>query len=322
MFIKNSKFIFSFSLVLMVSFLMVASCSKKQLAENTQKKLTVIASLFPIYDFAKNVGGDKVEVIPLLPPGVEAHSFEPRPADITKINDADIFIYTGKFMEPWVDDLAKSVTNKNLLTVDSSAGVTLIGQSNEFPQEDEHTGHHYAGAADPHIWLDFSNAQKMVNNICVALVKKDSQTKDFYLKNAADYNAKLSELDSEYRTSLAGCKNHTVIYGGHFAFGYMAKRYNLTFISAYKGFTPDSEPTPKNLAELIDKVKRLDVKYIYYEELISPKVAETLSEETGAQLLPLNGAHNVSKTDLAGGVGFISIMKKNLESLKTGLECR
>ena len=94
---------------------------------------------------------------------------------------------------------------------------------------------------------------------------------------------------------MAGCKNHTVIYGGHFAFGYMAKRYNLTFISAYRGFTPDSEPTPKNLAELIEKVKQLDVKYIYYEELISPKVAKTLSEETGAQLLPLNGAHNVSK---------------------------
>ena len=104
-----------------------------------------------------------------------------------RINEADIFIYTGKFMEPWVDDLAKSVTNKNLQIVDSSAGVTLIGQSDEFPEEDEdeHAGHHHAGATDPHIWLDFSNAQKMVNNICEAMVKKDPQNKDFYLKNAA-----------------------------------------------------------------------------------------------------------------------------------------
>jgi len=295
------------------------SCGKKEKA-GSKGKIAVITSLFPLYDFARNIGGDKVEVSLLLPAGVEAHSFEPRPADIVRINEADMFIYTGKFMEPWVDEIVKSVTNKNLSVVDSSAGVTLISQE-EFPDEEEHA-HHHGGAEDPHIWLDFSNAQKMVNNICEAMIKKDPANKALYLEKAADYNAKLSSLDEEYRTALAGCRQHTVIYGGHFAFGYMAKRYNLKFICAYRGFTPDAEPTPKSLAELVDKIKQLDAGYIYYEELISPKVAETLSEETDAMLLPLNSAHNVSKDALAEGAGFISIMKKNLENLKMGLDCQ
>ncbi len=302
-------------LVLMVC-LPLVSC--RQAPAGKGKKITVITSLFPLYDFARNIAGEKANVTLLLPPGVEAHNFEPRPADIAKISEADIFIYTGRFMEPWVDDLVKSVDNKNLLIVDSGSGAALISQSEEFPEEEGHA--HDIGATDPHIWLDFSNARKMVNNICEALAKKDPQNKDFYLKNAASYVAKLSELDRLYQTALAECRQHTVVYAGHFAFGYMVKRYNLKFISAYRGFTPDSEPTPKNLAVLIEKIKQLGTKYIYYEELISPKVAETLSEETGAKLLPLNAAHNVSKDAMDKGVGFIDIMKKNLENLKMGLE--
>jgi zinc transport system substrate-binding protein len=304
--------------------LVCLSCGKKETADSGRKRLTIVTSLFPLYDFARNIGQDKADVMLLLPPGVEAHAFEPRPNDIVRINIADIFVYTGRFMEPWVDSLVKSVTNKSLLVVDSSTDVKLISQSDEFPDEDEdkHVSHQHVGATDPHIWLDFSNAQKMVNSICEAMVKKDPQNKDFYLKNAADYSYKLSQLDQEYQTTLSGCKYHTVIYGGHFAFGYMAKRYKMTFISAYRGFAPDSEPTPRNLAELAEKVKQHGLRYIYYEEIISPKVAKILSEETGAKLLLLNAAHNVTKDALTEGVGFISIMKKNLENLKTGLECQ
>jgi len=315
-----SKVILLLCIAVMVCVLFT-SCGKKEKA-SSEGKMTIITSLFPLYDFARNIGGDKVDVSLLLPPGVEAHAFEPRPADIVRINRADMFIYTGKIMEPWVDEIVKSVTSSKLLIVDSSEGVRLISQLEEFPDEDEHAEHRHGGAEDPHIWLDFSNAQKMVNNICEAMIKKDPQNKDFYLKNAADYNDRLSELDSEYKTVLAGCKQHTVVYGGHFAFGYMAKRYGMKFISAYRGFTPDAEPTPRNLAELVDKIKQLGVGYIYYEELISPKVAETLSEETDAMLLPLSSAHNVSKADLAEGAGFISIMKKNLGNLRMGLDCQ
>ena len=125
--------------------------------------------------------------------------------------------------------------------------------------------------------------------------RRTRQNKDFYLENAGDYKLKLERLDEEYRQSLAKCKYHTIIHAGHFAFGYLARRYNLTFISAYNGFSPDAEPTPRDIGELIEKTKQAGVKYVYFEELISPRVAQTLATEAGVQLLPLNGAHNVSK---------------------------
>jgi zinc transport system substrate-binding protein len=301
----------------------LASCGKKETANPENKRVAVVTTLFPLYDFARNVGQDKADVTLLLPPGVEAHTFEPRPGDIVRINVADVFVYTGRFMEPWVDDLLKSIANKTLIVVDSSEGVRLIEGTDQH-EEDEAAAQatHHHGGLDPHIWLDFSNAQKMVDTICAAMVKKDPQNKDFYIKNAGAYKLKLDNLDQEYRGALASCKYRTIIHAGHFAFGYLAKRYNLTFLSAYKGFTPDAEPTPKNMSELIEKTRQSGVKYVYYEELISPKVAKTLAEETGVGLLPLNGAHNVSKEAMARGDTFLSIMQRNLESLKKGLECR
>ena len=148
---------------------------------------------------------------------------------------------------------------------------------------------------DPHIWLDFANAQKMVDNICKAMITKDPNNKGLYITNADDYKLKLEKLDKEYHSALSNCKHRTIINTGHFAFGYLAKRYNLTFVSAYKGFTPDSEPTPRDMAGLIDTIKKSGIKYLYYEEMLSPKVAQVLEKETGAELLSLNGAHNVSK---------------------------
>jgi len=334
---KKEKLIPVFCIAVILC-LTITSCGKKKPADNGKKRIAVVTSLFPLYDFTRNIGQNKADVTLLLPPGVEAHTFEPRPADIVRINSADIFVYTGRFMEPWVDNLLKSITNKNLTVVDSSDGINLIegayqheedagqqsrNETNEAPpvHNQMHTGHQL-GRMDPHIWLDFSNAQKIVDNICAAMVEKDPLNKDFYLKNAEDYKLKLDELDRQYRLTLQQCKYRTVIDAGHFAFGYLARRYNLIFISAYKGFTPDSEPTPKNMAELIEKIKLSGVKYLYFEELISPKVAEMLAKETGVKLLSLNGAHNISKDAMTRGDAFISIMQKNLENLKKGLQCQ
>lgn len=280
-------------------------------------KLEVITSLYPIYDFSIQIGKDRVNVSLLLPPGVEAHTFEPKPRDIIRINKADIFIYTGKFMEPWIDDVLAGIRNKKLLVVDTSKGIELIGESS-----DEEKGHHHHGDKDPHIWLDLANAQKMVDSIAQAFAKQDPSNGDFYFKNAREYKTKLQELDEKFRQTFARCRHRTFICGGHFAFGYFAKRYNLNFVSPYKGFSPDSEPTPRSIAELIEKIRRLGLKYIYYEELIDPKVARAISRETGVKLLLLNGGHNITKEQLERDVSFLSIMEDNLNNLKLGLECQ
>ncbi|MBU4251360.1 MAG: zinc ABC transporter substrate-binding protein [Candidatus Omnitrophica bacterium] len=286
-------------------------------AQASKAKLEIVTTLFPTYDFAKQIGKDKVNVSLLLPPGVESHTFELKPADVVRISKADIFIYTGKYMEPWAEDMLKGVSNKNLIVIDASKGIELAGEEGH-DEEPEHHG----GGKDPHIWVDLGKAQIMVNTIATALTEKDQVNKAFYLKNAKEYNAKLADLDERFKETLSTCKHKTIIYGGHFAFGYFAKRYGLEHVSPYDGFSPNAEPSPKALAELINKLKASGMKYIYYEELLDPKVARVISQETGANLELLHGAHNVSKDELSRGCTFIDIMEDNLKKLRVGLECQ
>ncbi len=307
--------------ILLLSPLLLApvflSCQRATESPAHKVKAEVVVTLFPLYDFTRNVGGDKVHVTLLLPPGAEPHSFEPKPGDMLKIMAADVFIYTGRSMEPWVDGILKGVDNRNLLIDDASRGIDLIEE--ESSARDEH-GHDHSGA-DPHIWLDLSKAEKMVDNILEGLAKKDPANKEYYVQNAEVYKAKLAEMDARYRSALSQCKTRTFVHGGHFAFGYLAHRYGLHYLSAYHG-SPDAEPTPKRLIELKNVMKRLNLHYVFYEELITPRVAEIISRETGASLLKLHGAHNVSKEEMDKGITFLSIMEDNLSNLRVGLECQ
>jgi zinc transport system substrate-binding protein len=157
-------------------------------AQESKSKLEVVTTLFPTYDFAKQIGKDKINVSLLLPPGVESHTFEPKPQDVVRINKADIFIYTGQYMEPWAEDLLRGVSNKKLTVVDSSLGIELMvdddhneegehhdeGDDHEKEHVEDHEyGHHYHGGKDPHIWVDLANDQIMVDTIAKALAEKD-----------------------------------------------------------------------------------------------------------------------------------------------------
>ncbi len=291
------------------------SCGRK--AENTLHpgRLQVVSSLFPLYDFAKNVGGDRADVSLLLPPGVEPHSFEPRPDDIIKLGKADIFIYTNNYMEPWINDILKGINNPGLVIVNSSKYIKFL------KEEDEEEAHEHGGM-DPHVWLDLTNAAKMVDAICEGFVKKDPVHKEFYRQNAESYKAKLLELDKKFSASLSSCKKRIFMSGGHYSFGYFAKRYNLRYVPAYYGFSPDAEPNPKDLIMLSKELKGNGLHYIFYEELVNPAVAKTIAGETGAKLLLLHGAHNISRDELDRNITFLSIMEHNLGNLKEGLECR
>ncbi len=277
------------------------------------QKLEVITTLFPTYDFTRHIAKERVNVTLLLPPGVEAHTFEPRPADIVKLNHADIFVYTGKYMEPWVEKMLKGVNDK-LLVVDASQGVELLDDHDG----EEHHKHDHDGK-DPHIWLDLANAQQMVTTITHALAQKDPANAKFYEANAVEYKQQFTDLDQRFKTMLATVKHKSLIYGGHFAFGYFAKRYGLTHDSPYQGFSPNAEPRPKSLAKLINKLKQSGMNYIYHEELIDPKVARTIAQETGAKLELLHGAHNISQDELQRGVTFLELMETNFNKLKVGL---
>jgi zinc transport system substrate-binding protein len=283
------------------------------------RKIKVVTTLFPLYDFTKNVGGDYVDVTLLLPPGVESHSFEPKPSDILLINEADVFVYTGKYMEPWVEDILKSVDTSKVSVLDASTGVTLIKDEHE--QEEDHEGDKESHEFDPHIWLDFDNAKIMVNNIKDTLIRKNQDLNNYIEEKTKKYIDVLNDLDQVYKKSLTSCESNKIIYGGHYAFGYLAKRYNLSYSSAV-GLSPDAEPTAKDIALLIDQIKRESIEYVFYEELSSPKIAETISKETGAMMLLLNAGHNLSKDQFSKGLSFVSIMKSNLDNLIIGLNCK
>ncbi len=289
--------------------LSIAAISGRVQKSNTGK-ITIVTTLYPLYDFAVSIGRDKVDVSMLLPPGVEPHSFEPKPSDIAKISKAGVFIYTGKFMEPWVEDIIKGVSGSNVKIVDSSAGTEMAAAG--FHDKDQ--------GLDPHIWLNFDNAKIMVDNIAQTLAEKDAANADYYKQNANEYKTALSALDDKYKTALSDCKNKEIVYGGHYAFGYLAHRYGLQYLAA-QGLSPDAEPTAHDLVQLVEQIKKNNIRYIFYEELTSPKIAETLANETQAKMLLLNAAHNITRQDFENKVSFISIMENNLKNLKIGLQC-
>lgn len=312
---KKTLFIAMIILIILGIFMLL---NIKLKSKNDSTKIKVITTLFPLYDFAKIIGQDNIDVVLLLPPGVEPHAFEPKPSDIIKINEFDLFVYTGDFMEPWAEDIVKGISSKkDIKIVNSSIGIELM--HNKHSHKGEHNEHKHS-SVDPHIWLNFDNSSIIVENITNALIEKDPENADFYTKNARDYKIKLTQLDNRYKTELAECKNKKIIYGGHHAFGYMEQKYDLVYESAY-GISPDSEPSAKDLISLTEQILKDNIKYIFFEELLNPKVAETLALETGAGLLVLNPAHNLIKEDFEKNISFLSIMEGNLNNLKTGLQC-
>ncbi len=310
--------------LLLLSLALLYSCDTKTPAKTGDKRLKIITTLYPTYEFARNIAGDRAKVELLLPPGIEPHSFEPKPQDIVKIHASDIFIFTTRTMEPWADNLLKGIQGTRPVVVDASEGLHFITSEPEHGHSHGHKhGHAHKGedTIDPHVWLDLVNAQKMAENIYKALVKVDPNNQAYYQQNFEHYKSQLIDLDRSYKEQLSNCSKQVFISGGHRTFGYLAKRYNLRYLSAY-GISPDSEPSAKALASLTRQVKREGLRHIFFEELMSPRVAETIAKETGAKLLQLSGAHNISREEFAKGVTFISIMQDNLQNLKIGLQCR
>jgi zinc transport system substrate-binding protein len=336
----NIKIILTTLFILLV---LLFGCTENQPSPEDNGKLSIVTTIYPLYEFAREVGGDKINVTLLLPPGAEAHTFEPKPSDIIKINQADLFIYTGAGMEPWAQDILEGIDNKKLIIMDASSKINLLAfdeheheevETHEHEEvelhdhEDEvhaddthiHTEEHHHGEYDPHIWLDFSNDLNIVSAIAEELSKLDPLNLEYYFSNANKYNLELKELDTNYAKAFLDCNHHEFINGGHDAFGYLAKRYNLETISA-SGISPNSEPTPQKMKEIIDLTKEKGIKYIYFEELVNPNIAQAIANEAGTQTLVINPAANLSREQLDKNTSFISVMKDNLKSLKTGLEC-
>ena len=314
-------------ILLTVLLLALAGCTNNQ--NETNDKLSVITSLFPQYDFVREIGKDKVDVSLLLSPGVESHAFDPTPSQIIAITQSDLFIYTNPEMEPWIDQIVENVKDDGTLILESSKGIQFIEGSHDH-SEDEHDDedhddqneqdeHDEDHLVDPHVWLDPLNAKIMVTNISNALIELDPENEAFYTENTNAYLAKLDDLNDTFEEVFNESPNDTIIYGGHFAFGYLADRFDLTILSPYTGFSPDAEPTANAISELIKTIEEKNIKIIFFEELIEPRVANVIAEQTNTTPMLLHGAHNVTKQEMDSNITYIEIMHENAEKLKEAL---
>lgn len=274
-------------------------------------KLKVVASFYPMYDFAVKIGGDKAEVSDMVPAGTEPHDWEPSAADIKNLEEADLFVYSGAGMEHWANDVLQSLDNSKLVSVEASRGLTLrAGHSHE--EEHDH------GQYDPHVWLSPVNAKKEMENIKDAYVKADPDNRDYYESNYKTYAAKFDELDQEYKDTLSALPNKDIVVS-HEAFGYLCDAYGLNQMGI-DGISPDSEPDPARMAEIIDFVKENNVKVIFFEDMVSPKVAETIASETGAKTEVLNPLEGLSDEELKNGEDYFSVMEINRKKLEEALK--
>ena len=311
--------IIAFSIVLLLMLALLCSCKENnETALQNDGRLKIVTTIFPLYDFTRYITDRSADISILIPPGVEVHSYEPTPREIISIKQADIFIYIGRELEPWVDKLAGELGSSKLVMIEAGKGIDLLDHDHD--EDDDHDEDEEHEEKDPHIWLDPILAKKIVDNILYGINMAGVSNTDEYEKNALELKEKLDDLHDEYLQILSNVRIDTIIYAGHFAFNYMTKRYGLHHISPYAGFSPNAEPTPQRVAELIERVEQTGSKYIFYEEMINPRIAEIISKEAGVEMLLLHGAHNVSLDDIKNGITYFDIMRQNLERLKTGLE--
>lgn len=296
-------------------------------------KLPVVATVYPAYDIAKQVGGDKVAVSLLVPPGTEPHDWEPTAKDLKAVGKAKVFIYNGAGLEPSEKllapdilkeakplELAKSVTVLPISSIDIDAE-TEAGHNHDrhsdaaHHDEDGHEHHH--GTVDPHIWLNPMNVVKEVDAVVAAFSEADPANKDYYEANGKAYKEKLTALDAEYQAFAQTVPNKDLVVT-HEAFGYLANRYGFTQLGIM-GVAPDAEPTPDRMASIIGFVKAHKVKAIFSEELVNPKLAEAIAKETGAKVYMLNPVEGLTEEQMKAGATYLSIMTDNLNVLKTAL---
>ena len=287
--------------------------------------MTVTTTIYPLYNIAKEIGGDKIKLQNLIPFGVEAHGFDPTPTDMAKLSKSDIFITSSDSMEPWKDKIVKSLKiEEKVFDMSKYVKLRTLEEENDEHLEDEkehkHEHDHEHEGIDPHYWVSLNNYILMTETITKLFIEKDSVNKDFYIQNSNNYLAKIKALKEKYDLSMATCTNKKILVN-HDAFGYFADDYGVKQYSI-SGMSPEDKPSAKQISELINLVKNEKINTVFFEEFASPKVAQTIAKATNAKIDALRPAENISKEENKNGYGYLQIMEDNLEKLKFAMDCK
>ena len=308
------------SILLVVILIMgLAACNRTTEKPPQESSLTIYTSFYPMEFLVSQIAGDKAQVISLVPAGVEPHEWEPKPRTLAGLQESDMLVYNGAGMEAWLEDFLPSLKNSGVKTVNTSSGLELLpfDEKNADVHEGEEGEENAELLYDPHVWVSPAKYKQQAENVLNALIEIDAANQDYYKSNYSKLAEQLDKLDSDYRKAVAGFKSKVFIVS-HSAFEYLAKEYGLTQLPI-RGVTPLAEPSPAKLAELVQICKDNDIKYIFFESLVSPKLSETLAKEVGAETLVLNDGQGITAEQMKQGRSYITIMYENLENLKKAL---
>ncbi|MCL1916426.1 MAG: metal ABC transporter substrate-binding protein [Desulfovibrionaceae bacterium] len=298
-------------------------CSTLYPARAEAEALKVVATNFPAYDFAREIAGERARVLMLLPPGGESHSFEPAPRDIIAIRNCDLFIHTGGNSDRWTEKILASLDTGGIRVLKM---IELVNPLEEEVTEGMDTGRSASGGHetdvpeyDEHVWTAPLNACLIVQALARAFAELDPEHAACYQDNSAAYLQKLRALDAELRALTANAARRTVIFADRFPFRYLAAAYDLRYYAAFPGCSAETDAGAATVAFLINKIKTEKIPVVFHMEFSNEKMADAISEDTGAKKLLLHACHNISKADFESGAGYLSIMRRNAAKLKEAL---
>lgn len=310
----------------------LAGCGKQNDTNQTDK-LSIVTTIFPEYDWVREILGEKAdnaEITMLLDNGVDLHSYQPTADDIVKISDCDLFIYVGGESDEWVEDALRNAANGNMKVINL---LEVLGDSVkteeivEGMQEEEHEHedaeeHEHEEEADEHVWLSLKNAKMLVRVISKALQELDPDNKDIYAANADAYVKKLSALDAEYQTAVDAASNKTILFGDRFPFRYLVDDYGLRYYAAFVGCSAETEAGFETISFLAKRVDEWKLPCVLTIEGAQHKIAETIVRNTTAKnqrVLTMDSMQSTTSKDVKNGTTYLSVMEKNLSVLKEAL---
>lgn len=273
-------------------------------------KLSIVTTIFPYYEFSREIAGDKAEVVQLISPGSEIHNFEPTPKDILKISDADLFIYNGGESDEWVEGVLESI--------DSDVKVLRMFDYADLIYEED-IEHNKGDEYDEHIWTSISNDKKLVSAISSEIINSDKSNKTFYETNTRKYINKLNEIDSSFKQAVNSSARKPMVVADRFPLLYFVKEYGIAFESAFPGCTSETQPSIKTVTKLINYVRSNDVPVVFHIDNSSDSLARTICEDSEAEIKTFYSMHNITREQFDSNTTFISLLELNLSSIKEAL---
>ncbi|MCL2422120.1 MAG: metal ABC transporter substrate-binding protein [Defluviitaleaceae bacterium] len=308
-------------------------------AESLEAPLQIVTTIFPSFDFIRQIAGDRVELTMLLSPGAESHSFEPTPRDMVTLSNADLFIYVGGHSDTWVHPILESLERTDMRTVALMDLVNTLWEDHgdhhhhddhdhdhddhhhhddhEHDHDDHH--HHDEPQLDEHVWTSPINAIMITSTLTDVLAETDPANADYFRANAYAFIQELGALDQAMAQMTANSIRNTVVFGDRFPFIYLTESFHLNHYSAFVGCSSETQASPATVAFLIEKVRDEHIPVVFYIEFSDQSIANVIAEATGARTLELHSAHNVSQADFDAGITYLEIMYRNMEHLREAL---